>query len=194
MQTEIEAKFTNIDKEKIRNKLRELQAELIQPERLMSRAVFDFPDKRLQQNNGWVRVRDEGDKITMSYKQVNDRSITGTKEVNLEIDNFNNAVSFLESIGMVKKSYQETKRESWMFGGTNIEIDTWPWIPSFVEIEGSTEIDVKDVADKLGLNLSKALHGSVENAYQEVYDVTEEQVNSEPEITFAIDTNWPKKK
>lgn len=80
MQTEIEAKWLNIDIDLMRNKLEKNGAQLVHPERQMRRCTFDFPDKKLHQVNGWVRVRDEGDKVTLSYKQLNDRSLHGNME------------------------------------------------------------------------------------------------------------------
>lgn len=194
MNTEIEAKFTNIDAGILRHKLRDLHAVLKQEERLMIRANYDFPDSGIAKMAGWVRVRDEGDKITLSYKQLNDRTIHGTKEVNLVISSFSHACIFLESIGLKQKSYQETKRESWILDGVEVELDTWPWIPSFVELEGKSEIDIKKVAHKLGLNWQKALHGSVETAYQEFYDVTEEEIDNWQTITFTEIPEWLKSK
>ncbi|MEO8863115.1 MAG: class IV adenylate cyclase, partial [Candidatus Saccharimonadales bacterium] len=160
METEIEAKFLDIDTDSLRQKLQSLNARLINPEREMKRRVFDFEDGRLKKVNGWVRVRDEGDKVTLSYKQLNDRTITGTKEVNVTVSSFDDTCDFLDCIGLKSKSFQVTKRESWVLNGVEIEIDTWPWIPQFVELEGKSEDAVKQVASLLELNWAKALHGS----------------------------------
>jgi len=156
----------------------------------MKRKNFDFEDGRLQKISGWVRVRDEGNKVTLSYKQLNDRSLHGTKESNVTVSDFNHACGFLESIGMKQKSYQVTKRESWYLDGVEVEIDTWPWIPQYVELEGKSEEDVKSVASKLGLNWQKALHGSVEVAYQAYFDVTEDEIDAWQEITFIPTPDW----
>jgi len=190
MQTEIEAKWLDINLVSMRKLLLSIGAKLIAEERLMTRKVYDYPDKRLTKIGGWVRVRNEGDKITLSYKQLNDRTVHGTKEVNVVVENFDAACSFLESIGMESKSFQETKRESWKLGSTEIELDTWPWIPSFVEIEAKNEKELKSVAIKLGLDFSDALHGSVETAYQAIYDVTEEEIDSWEEISFIEVPDW----
>ncbi len=193
MQTEIEAKWLNVDKDELRAKLKKIGAELVQPERLMVRSVFDFADGSLEAKKGWVRVRDEGDKTTLSYKQLNDRTLHGTKEVTVAVDDFEATCMFLENIGLERKSYQETKRESWKLGDIEIELDTWPWIPSLVEIEAPDEKQLKETADKLGLDYDKALHGSVETAYQAVYDVTEEEINTWPEIKFIDIPDWLEK-
>lgn len=190
MQTEIEAKWLNVDKDILRKKLKNVGAELVRSERAMFRRNYDFQDRRLESVGGWVRVRDEGSEVTMSYKQLDDRSAHGMKEVTVVVDDFNATCDFLISIGLEVKSTQEIKRESWKFGDTEIEIDTWPWIPSFVEIEAKNEADLKKVAEILGFDYSKALYGSVEPVYQAVYDVTEAEINSWKEIRFIDTPDW----
>lgn len=150
----------------------------------------DFRDRRLEDDKGWVRVRDEGGKITLSYKQTGDRTLHGTKEVSVNVNDFDNACLFLESIGLESKSFQETKRESWKYGDIEIELDTWPWIPGFVEIEAGSENELRETAAKLNLDFGKALHGSVELAYQALYDVTEDEINNWPEICFGDVPDW----
>src|SRR3989344_9275979 len=190
MQTEIEAKFLNIKPADLRISLENHGATLIHEERLMRRKVFDNPSGDLRKIGGWIRVRDEGDKITLSYKQLNDRTLHGTKEISLDISNFEAMCDFLLATGFVCKSYQETKRERWELDGVEVTLDTWPWIPPFIEIEGKQEEDLKVVVSKLGLNWNNALHGSVETAYQAVYEVTEDEIDSWENITFSSVPDW----
>jgi len=185
MKPEIEVKFLNADHDALRTKLTEIGAVCAQPMRLMKRTTYDFPDDRLRhEKNGWARVRDEGDKITMSYKQLNDRSLDGTHEVNLTVDSFEMANDFLQQIGLVPKAYQETKRESWRLDDFEIELDEWPWIKTYIEIEGSDEQSLRDLAAKLGLDWAGACHGSVEIVYQAEYDVTDDEIDDISRITF----------
>ncbi len=87
MQNEIEAQFLDINKDKIRQKLKALGTKLIEPEVLMKRVVFSLSD------HSYARVRDEGDKIVMTYKNVLDEnSILGTKEVNIVVNDYENAI------------------------------------------------------------------------------------------------------
>ncbi len=190
MQTEIEIKFLDIDPTLIRQKLREIGGKLIYPERFMKRKNFDYPDKRLEKIGGWVRLRDEGDKATLSYKQLDDRTLHGTKEIPLEVDNFGKTENFLAAIGLSAFAYQETKREKWTLGHTDITIDTWPWIPMFIEIEGLDEKTLREVVDKLGLDWSKGIHGSVEIAYQNYFDVRDEDIYGADSITFGPVPEW----
>lgn len=185
MQTEIEAKFLNVDHESMRAKLRSVGAVCKNPERLMSRKNYDFPDMKLaNEKRAWVRVRDEGDKVTMSYKQLDDRGLHGTKEINITVDSFERADALLQAIGLKMQSYQETKRESWRVGDVDVELDEWPWTKPYLEMEGPDETSLRRVAEQLGLDWAGAVHGSVEIVYQAEYDVTDEEVDAIPVITF----------
>jgi adenylate cyclase class 2 len=190
METEIEAKFTDIDADALRTKLQEIGAIQEYPEVLMSRKNFDYPDGKLDKVHGWIRVRDEGNKVTLSYKQLNDRTLHGTKEVTVDVSNFNDACDFLTSIGLEMKTYQETKREKWHYKNVEVTIDTWPWIPSFVELEGSSEEVLKEAAIDLGFEWSSAMHGSVETVYQMHYDFTESEIDEWNTITFISEPDW----
>ena len=145
--------------------------------------------------HSFARVRDEGDKIVMTYKNVSDdHSILGTKEVNIEVNDYNDAILFLRGCGLKTKAHQETKREIWKFGEVEICIDTWPWLPTFIEIEGPSEELVWETADKLGFEKNQAKFGSVDTTYQRYYGVDPDIVNLHtPEILFGIEPpEWVK--
>lgn len=186
MHTEIEAKFLDINKDIIRQKLRQLNGRLIQPETLMSRTVFDMG---LHQ---FARVRNEGNKVTMAYKKILDASsLTGTKEINLTIDNYDAGVEFLKACGLKIKARQETLRETWHYRNSELCIDTWPWIPTFLEIESPTSTEVWQIAQELGLDHNNVTYGAVDTTYHHYFGIEEEVVNLHtPLITF--DTAPPK--
>lgn len=189
MQTEIEAKFTDIGIDRMREKLSQAGATLVHAERLMRRHIFHLPDGE----NAWVRVRDEGDKVTMTYKHTAERTLHGTKEVDLIVDDFVRATEFLEAVGLRQKSIQETKRETWSLKECEVTIDTWPWVPTCSEVEGPTEEAVRAVASMLELDWSKALQGGIEPLYQRYYAVTEEEVRSWSSMTFGPVPEWLEK-
>lgn len=186
MYTEFEATFTNINKNNTRTQLRKVGAKLVKKEFLQKRIVFNLP-KGHEIKGGWLRVRDEGDKITMSLKVVDGDKIENQKEIQLIVDNFENAVEILESIGCINKAYQETKRELWKLGRVEITIDEWPFLEPFVEIEGKSEADVRRVAKKLGFDYKKAKFCSVDTLYSEKYGVTEDYFNNHlPRLVFDM--------
>lgn len=191
MNNEIEATFLEINKTKIRKQLKELGAECIKPEIKMRRTVFDSG------SCSFARVRDEGDKIVMTYKNFEDEdSIMGVKEVNLIVDNYDEAVRFIAGCGLEQKAVQETLREIWILDKTEISIDTWPWLPTFIEIEGPSEKAVWQVAEKLGLNKEEAMFGAVDKVYHRYYGVDMDVVDFEtPIINFEIEPpEWAKKR
>ena len=190
METEIEAKFPDVDAVAVREKLEKLGARRVYPEVLMRRKNFDYPDNHLAPIGGWIRVRDEGSIVTLSYKELKDRSLHGTKELSVVVSDFDKTCAFLEAIGLECKSYQETKREKWMLKNVEVTIDTWPWIPTLVEIEGPEEIAVKDTAATLGFDWSNAMHGSIETVYQMHYDFTEREIIYWKSITFVPAPAW----
>lgn len=190
MRNEIEAQFLDIDKDAVRFKLKEIGAKLEKPEVLMRRVVFDTG------KHSFARVRDEGDKIVMTYKNISDdKSIMGTKEVNVEVGNYDDAILLLKSCGLRAKSHEETKREIWSVGDAAICIDTWPWIPTFMEIEGPSEESVWETARKLGFNKSQAKFGSVDTTYAHYYGIEPDVFNLEtPEVTFDMKSpKWAEK-
>ena len=190
MKNEIEAQFLDIDKDSMRAKLKEIGAVLKRPEVMMRRVVFNIDE------HSFARVRDEGDRITMTYKNVSDEdSILGTKEANVEVSDYDDAILLLEGCGLKIKARQETKREIWKYGEAEISIDTWPWLPTFMEIEGPSEDSVWKTVEKLGLKKSQAMFGSVDKKYEHYYGVAVDVVNAHtPEILFDMDPpEWVKK-
>lgn len=175
MSIEYEATFLDIDKNEIRKRLKQAGAKLIKPEFLQKRVVFHAPRRS---KYSWLRVRNEGNKITMSFKSVKGKRIKDQKEICLTVDDFKKAENFLLAVGCVKKAYQETKREFWLLEETEITIDTWPFLETFVEIEGSSEKEVKRAAEKLDLDYKKALFCPIGTIYKMKYGISLDEINN----------------
>jgi len=184
MDIEFEATFPNIDKNEIRLRLEKIGAVLKRPEYMQKRVVFGLP-KGHEIKGGWLRVRDEGDKITMSLKVINGDKIEDQKEVCVEVSDFQQAELLLSSIGCRRKAYQESKRELWILDDTEITIDEWPFLEPFLEVEGKSKEIVEQVTDKLGFDFGKALFCSVDKLYSIKYGISEDVVNNHTsEIIF----------
>lgn len=195
MQSEIEAKYLDVNHDIIRTKLKKHGAVCVHPLRVTKRINFEYPDNRLNElKHAWLRLRDEGDKVTLAYKQLLDRSLLGMKEVQVIVDDFDRAKEVLSAAGLVQKAYQEVKRESWELDGVQVELDEWPWVKPFVEVEASSEKDVWRVSKLLGLDIDNAKYGSVEIVYQSEYNVTEKEINNWESITFIPVPDWLMKK
>src|SRR3989338_9347065 len=111
MNIEFEATYLDVDKEKFRVILKEKGVKLVRLEYKQKRYNFDL------QSLGrgfweWVRIRDEGDKITMAYKNIpSDSSIEEQKEIEFEISDMEKAVEFLKILGARVTNYSENLRE-----------------------------------------------------------------------------------
>jgi adenylate cyclase class 2 len=183
MNTEIEAKFLNIDFSEMRIKLTELGATCEQPMRLMRRAIIETTE--LEAKHSFVRVRDEGHKVTLTYKQVDENSLTGVKEVEVDVSNFEDTILLLEQAGLAHKSFQESRRETWRLDDVEVVLDEWPWLNPYIEIEGHDEQHVKDAASALGFDWNDAVFGRVTSAYQVQYPEGDaDQLVNVPKVAF----------
>ncbi len=171
MTTEIEAKFLKINKDEIREQLKRIGAQLVFAEKKFTRITFDNPD--LKAKNSWIRLRDEGGKITLALKMVSDQnSIMGMKESSFEVNGWDEVITFVESLGYMKKSLEENYREEWKLGEVIFDIDSWPQVDPWLEIEAPSENLVKEYAAKLGFDYTKAVFGSADIVYKNFYQKT----------------------
>lgn len=169
MQTEIEVKFLHIDPEDVRLRLKELGAELEKPMRLMRRVMLDHEDGRYQseKQTETLRVRDEGDKVTVTYKSYNETNYPYEAEVT--VSSYDEMVRIFDAIGLRGYSFQESKRETWHYGDVEVVIDIWPWLDPYIEIEGQSEESIKQAAADLGFDWQESKYGSVDTAYKDQY-------------------------
>ncbi len=121
----------------------------------------------------------------MTYKRQDSSLIDGMREIEVTVDDFNLAFELLTYLGCKYKAYQETRRELWELNGVEVTIDEWPYLEPFVEVEGHSEGEVKEVSNTLGFEWETAHFGAVDTLYSEKYGVTEKHINEEtPEILF----------
>jgi len=183
MAKEIEAKFLNINKQELIKKLEDIGARKVYDERMMRRCVYNLP-----KDGAWARIRDEGDKVTISYKCVTKNALDGVEEVQIEIDNFDRGRELLKELGHIEKAYQETFRMRYFLdeGEVEFDIDTWPALNTFLEIEAPTEEAVKSAAAKLGFDWSDAKFGAADSVYAGEYNVTEDWIDNDcPLLVFG---------
>ena len=183
--TEIEAKFLNVDFDMIRAKLVDLGATLEHPMRLMRRVIFNVPNTP-HKGFDFVRVRDEGHAVTLTYKHFhNEGVISGVTELETTVGDFDTTVALLEAFGLEYKSLQETRRETWRLGTVEIVLDEWPWLNPYVEVEGLSEQEVRRVASQLGFSWDAAVFGPTPQAYQAQYpDGDAAQLIEIPRVAF----------
>ena len=168
MNTEIEAKFLHVSHDELRARLKKLGAVCEQPMRLMRRVAIDNDFMRTGKDS-FLRVRDEGYRVTMTYKQFDSLSVNGAREIEVEVSDFEATIAILAQVGLQAHTYQETRRETWRLGKAEVVLDEWPWLKPYAEIEAESEELLREVAAKLGFDWKKAVFGDVMAAYRAEY-------------------------
>ncbi|MBD0688590.1 class IV adenylate cyclase [Streptomyces sp. CBMA123] len=173
--TEFEAKILNISPEKIRALLTEAGAGHL-ADRLQRRYVYDIPGRP----GTWVRLRDTGTEVTLCVKEIRSEAIDGVTETETTVGDFDTTNTLLGKLGYRPKAYQENRRSSWTLGGAAIEIDEWPLIPPYLEIEGENADHVHATAASLGFPVAKLTSENTTKVYHR-YGIDIEAI---PRLTF----------
>ena len=181
---EREVKFLNIDPGAIEKKLKNIGAKRIF-DKVYRRRVFDHPDLRFNEKGAFLRLRDEGDKITMTFKQrlgvkthdgkTNDE---GMEEIEVTVSDFEKTAELLMKIGLKEKFYEENRRIRYQLNDIEFDIDFWPLLEPYLEIEAVSwekidkavklfELDPKDKKIFSTYQVYQ-LKGIDENDYQEL--------------------------
>ena len=153
--------FLDIDPKMIEEKLRALKAKK-KFDRVFKKTIFDFPDWRLNSDYAWLRLRDEGDGVRLTYKRRlgpkrgKDGSDLGMEEVEVGVGDFAKTGEILKKVGLITKFEQEQRRIEYELDGVKVSIDFRPLLRPFVEIEGETRGAVMKVAEKLGFDKNEA--------------------------------------
>lgn len=177
MNIEIEERVLDIDVEEVTKKLEELNAIKIR-EWNQKRYVYDFNPKR---DNEWIRLRSNGEKTTLTYKNIKKNTIDGTKELEIEVSDFEKTNKLLNMLGYKHKAYQENKRIRYYLNDVEVDIDFWPLIPAYMEIEGKSIEKVKEVEELLEINKDKITSLNCQDIYSQVYGI---DINNIKELKF----------
>lgn len=167
---ETEVRFLNIDKKLIIKKLQDLHA-LDKGEVLLSEVIFYDKQLSWKNENRLVRLRKNGSKNLLAYKQHAEQRIDGTIETEFSISDAESAYQFLEHIGLVAFRIQEKKRHTFELNNVTIDIDTWPKIPTYVELEGESEEELKSLARLLNLDWSTAIFEDARTVIEKYYNI-----------------------
>ena len=177
MKTEYEIRVLEINKEEIIKKLEDLGA-IKKGDFEQKRYVYDLNPI---EKGKWIRLRTNGKNTTLTYKDVVSNTIDGTKELEIEVDDFDKTNEFLERICFVSRSYQENLRIQYIFNGVEIDIDSWPLIPTYLEIEGNSEREVVEMQNLLQIDTAKLTTLNCDDIYRQIYGI---DISKKKELKF----------
>jgi len=170
MAEEIEVKILNIKKDEIEKKLEAIGA-IKGEEKLFKSISFDFPGLRLDNDASWVRLRDEGERITLAYKKrigmkTDGGNDKGMEEIEVEVSDYEKTAEVLRKLGMIEKFSQEKKRTTWVKDTVHFDIDTWPRLDPYLEIEADSWEAVDNAIVELGLRIDDKKMFSATQVYK----------------------------
>lgn len=87
------------------------------------------------------------------------------------MENFDVANEFLNKIGFEARSYQENNRIQYMLDNIEIDIDSWPMIPTYLEIEAKDEKQINNMVKKLSLDTTKIITLNCDDIYKQIYNI-----------------------
>lgn len=127
--------------------------------------------KGLQINQSkWIRLRKTNDKVELTIKQLintsEEEKLQKIIENEILVNSFEDANSLLEELGFFHKAYLEKKRKTYDLKGYHIEIDSWPKIPTYMEVEGKDKEDLENILGLLGYKLEDSVSCTAGGVYE----------------------------
>lgn len=179
---EKEVKFYINDFSALENRLQSLGARLSQPRTRELNYRFDSQDMHLTKTHQVLRLRQDNQTI-LTYKGPSrpDSDFRIRTEIELVVDNFENAVAFLEALGYTLAVQYEKWRTIYKMYDLEITLDELPY-GKFSEIEGEDEANIRSTASFLALNWENRLNES----YLALFDHLKKKLGlSVANLTFA---------
>lgn len=147
--------------------------ELLEKENLIeilnNKELVNFLEKFHNNSKKWIRLRKTNKKTTLTVKHIladNGTSLQQMMETEMEVPSIKEANDFLQALGYSHKSYQEKRRTSYILDNHEIDIDTWPGLPTYMEIEGESEEDLNKILNLLGYSMKDTVSCTVDEIYK----------------------------
>lgn len=150
---------------------------------LNKKEVMEFLKKFHNNSKKWIRLRQTNDTTTLTVKHIladDGSDIQQMMETEMIVPSIKEANDFLEALGYSHKSYQEKRRISYILEEHEIDIDTWPGIPTYIEIEGEDEQDLEKILNLLGYTIKDTVSCTAD----EIYKMNGKDMFNKREIKF----------
>ena len=124
------------------------------------------------EDNWFLRIRSNSKgkhEVTWKAKSSITGGVRKHKEINFSIDSPEKLSDLFQEIGLEKYAHQEKVRISFSLKGWTFDIDQYPNMPAFLEIEGSSEASVRKAIQLLGLKDNRTWAKGERMLIQDIY-------------------------
>lgn len=121
--------------------------------------------------NKWVRLRESNGKVELTTKHILEKQESKFQKVlenEIDVSSLEETNLILESIGLSRRSYQEKIRYSYKYKDAEIEIDLWPLLKPYLEIECDNEETIDEIINKLNLESHEVVSINTEQLYKRI--------------------------
>ena len=165
MEKEIETRFLDINKEVLVEKLIKMGA-VDKGEEKLDEIIFHAVDDSWVGKRKFVRLRKTKDKIKLTYKENVEQTVDSAQEIELEVSDMDKCSQFFEKVGLKSIRRLEKYRHTFKLGNVTIDIDTWPKIPVYMEIEGPSIDSLKSFCNQFGFDWEKRFDGDAREVFK----------------------------
>ncbi len=153
---EIEVKILEISTSYITKKLESWGAKNVF-EGEVDASYYDFSNGRLKDNGLFLRLRKKGPTVELTLKQkVEQEEAKIMQEYEVGVTDFEIMQKILYGLGLLEIKVARKHRTSYLLDEVHFEFDTFPGIPTFLEIEAPTMERVREYVQKLGFSMQDA--------------------------------------
>jgi adenylate cyclase, class 2 len=183
VETEIKFRVKNLDE--LAERLEQSGFHLDTPRTFESNVLYDTPDRQMRARTEILRIRNYGDKCTLTHKRLPDEGPGEDRhkhriETETEVSDGDALASVFLSLGLIAAFRYEKWRSEWSDGTGHCVVDETP-IGNFAELEGEPEW-IDRVAGRLGIPHAEYLTLS----YGRLFEQWREQHHSTAEhLTFG---------
>jgi adenylate cyclase class 2 len=171
MSNEVETKILDVDAQKISEKLEDLGAEKILDTKY-SVDWFRTKNSKEGDDDWYLRIRTTShgkSELTWKGQSMVLGAARTHKEINIILDDPEKAANLLMEIGLEKYAHQDKHRISWILKDWRFDLDSYPNMPPYLEIEGKDEVHIQKAIAFLNLQNNKKNAGGERLLIQEEY-------------------------
>jgi len=173
MAHETETKVLNVNKNLISRKMKGLGAKEILRTRYIVR--WFWPKGSKEGKTPWylrIRTTSEGTS-EITFKGISKKLGTSRthREINVHVEDPIKVSELFIALGLEQYAYQEKDRISWIYKHWRFELDRYPDMPEYLEIEGKSEKHINEAIQLLQLKNHKTSNEGERILIQEEYNL-----------------------